>query len=250
MPKTSILGIDIDDIDKGGLERAIVDCVEGGRREVFAYANVNAINIAQGNEEFRRFLDDSHVLYCDGEGVRLGARILGVKPPPRTVLTRWIWDLGALFQERGLSIFLLGGRKETVAAAASRWCERYPKLRLVGYHHGYFEKSGSENKEVIGSINRHSPNVLFVGFGMPGQELWIQHNLEDLQVNAVIPCGGMIDYLAGDVEVAPKWMSDYGMEWIHRLYQDPTRLWKRYIWGNPKFFFRIFQQRLNGGRDL
>jgi len=248
MSKTSILGIDIDDIDKGGLERAIVDCAEGGTKEVFAYVNVNAINIAQSNPEFRRFLNSAHVAYCDGEGIRLGARILGIAPPPRTVLTRTIWDLGALFQERGLSVFLLGGRRESAAAAASRWCDRYPKLRLVGYHDGYFEKTGPQNNEVIGSINRQCPNVLFVGFGMPEQELWIQRNIEQLQVNAVIPCGGMVDYLSGEAEVAPEWMSDYGMEWMHRLFQDPARLWERYLLGNPRFFFRILQELLNRGR--
>lgn len=250
MANIDILGVCVDDVDKEGLERAIVECVEKGRKEVFAYANINAINIAQWNPEFKESLNTASLVYCDGEGIRIGASVLGKAMSQRTVLTRWIWDLGAVFQERGFSVFMLGGRRETIGVAASRLLDRYPRLKLVGYHHGYFNKAGLENSDVVTLIRRAAPNVLFVGFGMPDQELWIKNNLALLHVNAIIPCGAMIDYLSGEARVAPKWMSDYGMEWLHRLSQDPTRLWRRYLWGIPVFLFRIFLQRLRGERQL
>lgn len=249
MARVNILGVWVDDIDQDGLERAIVACVENGRKEVFAYANINAVNIAQRNPEFRESVAKASFVYCDGEGIRLGARILGTAVPRRTVLTRWIWDIGAVLQERAFSAFLLGGRRESIGVAASRLLDRYPRLKLAGYHHGYFDRAGLENAEVLTSINRAQPNVLFVGFGMPDQELWINRNFDRLSVNAIIPCGGMIDYLSGEARVAPRWMSDKGMEWLYRLSQDPVRLWRRYLWGIPVFLFRIFLQRLTGERQ-
>lgn len=244
MPRISILGVGVDDTRAEDLERAVIECVEQQKRKTFAYANVHAINIAQRNLKFRDFLNNADVVYCDGEGIRFAARILDAPPPPRTALTRWVWQLGALFQEEEISMFLLGGRSEIVATAARNLCARYPRLNLPGYHHGYFDKSGRENEEVIQLINTHKPNVLFVGFGIPDQEAWIEENLNRLEVNAIMPCGGMIDYLAGEVKVAPRWMSERGIEWLHRLLQDPRRLWRRYLLGNPMFVFRIFLQRL------
>lgn len=248
MSKIDILGVGIDDIDTAGLERAIVNCVRKGGKEVFAYANIHAMNIAGKDARFRGFLNGADTVYCDGEGIRVGGRILGIRLPPRTVLTRWIWDLGALFQEQGISAFLLGGRPRGIVAAATRWHERYSRMKLAGYHHGYFNKSGRENDDVVALINHARPNVLFVGFGMPEQEFWIGRNLAQLHVNAVLPCGGMIDYLSGDVSSAPQWMSAFGLEWFHRLAHDPVRLWRRYLLGNPVFVFNILREFLMRGR--
>jgi N-acetylglucosaminyldiphosphoundecaprenol N-acetyl-beta-D-mannosaminyltransferase len=248
MHKVEILGVGINQVEKGRLEQAVLDCVAKGRKEIFAYVNAHAMNLARCDHTFKEFLDRAQVVYCDGEGVRFGAKILGITLSPKIALTRWIWDLGALFQEAGVSVFLLGGRSETVANAANRLCTRYPRIKLVGYHHGYFDRSGSGNAEIIGMINRTAPNVLFVGLGMPKQELWIGQNFEHLHVNAIIPCGGMIDYLSGEISVAPSWMSEYGMEWIYRLSQDPARFWRRYLLGNPTFMFHVFREFITEGR--
>ena len=250
MHRINILGVRVNDVDAKALERSIIDCVEQKKKATFAYANVHAINIAQRNQRFREFLNNSDILYCDGEGLRLAARVLGATPPRRTALTHWIWDLARTLEERRYSVYLLGGRNEVVAGAVRRLCGRYPCLKLAGYHHGYFDKSEKESAAVIMTINSVKPNVLFVGFGMPEQEMWVERNLTQLEVNAVILCGGMFDYLAGESTVAPRWMSVNGMEWLHRLLHDPARLWKRYLLGNPVFLFRILLQRLAEGRQI
>ncbi len=247
MAEIRILGVRVDSVEKKELERSIVECVERKTKHVYAYVNVHAINLARKDEAFRDFLNKAYCVYCDGEGVRLGARILGVHQPPRTVLTRWIWELGSLFQERGYRVFLLGGQAGTVAAAAKRFLSRCPRLKIAGFHHGYFDTNGDENAGVLEAIKRGSPDILFVGLGMPEQEKWIDRNLDQLSVHAVIPCGGMIDYLSGELPVAPGWMSEHGLEWLHRLIQDPARLWVRYLVGNPAFVFRVVQERIRSG---
>ena len=138
MPKVNILGVQVDVIDTHGLRRAITESVRQQRKDVYTYVNVHAINIACKDSGFRDFLNESHIVYCDGEGVRLGARILGHFLPPRVVLTYWIWELCALFEKEKFSVFFLGSTEQYVAEAVERVRKRFPDIRIAGAHHGYF----------------------------------------------------------------------------------------------------------------
>ncbi len=244
MQQCTLLGVKVDAVEQQGLESHIVESVRGGDRELYAYVNVHAINIARKDVRFRRILNESRYSYCDGEGVRLGARILGSPLPRRVVLTYWIWDLCALFEREGITVFFLGGRPGVVDEAVDRLRERFPSLRIVGCHHGYFNKNGIENEKVLTLVEESAPDVLFVGFGMPLQEYWIEGNLRRLRAHAIFPAGSMIDYIAGRKRPAPPWMAEHGMEWVYRLLQEPGRLWRRYLIGNPSFLFGVLVERM------
>lgn len=250
MPKIDIAGVNVDAIDRAGLEGAITDCVRSQAKAVVAYANINAINLARKDEEFRKFLNGASLLYCDGEGVRVGARILGSTLPHRVALTRWIWELCALCEREGFTVFFLGGTREVLDKAVANVKETFPALSIVGSHHGYFQKVGSESDAVAEMINNVKPNLLFVGFGMPTQEYWIGRNFERLKAHVILPAGSMLEYVARVKGVAPAWMSGIGLEWLYRLIQEPQRLWKRYLIGNPGFILQVLIQRLKGGRQV
>lgn len=247
MPECHILGVRLTIIDRQKLEQEIVKTVTLKRKRLFAYLNIHAINLAWEQQRFRKVLNDAYVVYCDGEGVRLGARILGYVVSPRVVLTYWIWDLCTLFQEHGISVFFLGGKEDIVQKAVQNVRLGFPRLIIAGYHHGYFEKSGEESLEVVKAIERARPDVLFVAIGMPGQEYWIEENFTVLKSYAILPAGSMIDYVGGVKSPTPGWMADHGMEWIFRLIMEPKRLWKRYLIGNPLFISRVLRQRFRGG---
>jgi N-acetylglucosaminyldiphosphoundecaprenol N-acetyl-beta-D-mannosaminyltransferase len=89
---------------------------------------------------------------------------------------------------------------------------------------------------------------VFVGFGMPLQEYWIDDNREALRAGIVLPAGSMIDYIAGAKRQTPAWMANNGLEWLYRLAKEPRRLWRRYLIGNPLFLLRILVQRIRSGR--
>jgi N-acetylglucosaminyldiphosphoundecaprenol N-acetyl-beta-D-mannosaminyltransferase len=248
MDELRLLDVRVDQIDGPGLERSILSDVGNGSSRLYAYVNVHAVNLAQHDRRFREIINGASVVYCDGEGVRLGARILGRRLPPRTVLTYWVWNLCALMEEKGLSVFFLGAREPVVARAAAVLRERYPRLKLAGWHHGYFAKQGEESRRVVDLINRAAPDLLFVGFGMPLQEYWIEENLGALGAGIVLTAGSMIEYIAGEKKLTPAWMAKSGLEWFYRLLREPRRLWKRYLLGNPQFILRILRQRIRFGR--
>jgi N-acetylglucosaminyldiphosphoundecaprenol N-acetyl-beta-D-mannosaminyltransferase len=130
--------------------------------------------------------------------------------------------------------------------AAANLKARYPDLRIVGTHHGYFDKTQgcAENEAVIEQINTVKPNILIVGFGMPLQERWLMENWDRIDANVALTGGAVFDYVSGELRRAPRWMTENGLEWLGRLIIEPRRLWKRYLIGNPIFLWRVLKQRL------
>lgn len=244
MPDIDVLGVSIAQIDEPQLLRNVRDALATHRGSLFAYVNVNAINIACELSWFREFLNSAECTYCDGEGVRFGADVLGGHLPARIALTYFFWDICAEAVRNNYSLYLLGSRDHILAEAVDRIRARYPGIRIVGTHHGYFEKSGRASEEVVAAVNTAQPDLLFVGFGMPLQEEWIRRYRSSITVGAIFPCGSMIDYASGLKSIAPRWMRRNGMEWLYRLFQEPGRLWKRYLIGLPVYLFRIMRQRI------
>ncbi len=247
-PSVDILGVKVHRISGDELLAQIERAVRHGEKRIFAYLTVHGINLATKFDWFREFLNEADVVYPDGEGVRFGAWILGMRLPARIPLTRWIWDLADFCEKKDVSIYLLGSTEEVVTAASARLKERYSNLKLLGCHHGYFEKHGRESDSVIESINALSPDVLAVGFGMPAQEGWIMSNKDRLRVNAILTAGACFDFVAGVKRASPVWMQGTGLEWIFRLIQEPRRLFARYMIGNPVFVVRVLVQRLRNGK--
>lgn len=248
MDEVRVLDVRVDAIDTHGLEGSILSHARDGQARLYAYVNVHAVNLAQIDGRFRGIINNAAVAYCDGEGVRIGARLLGSRLPPRTVLTYWVWDLCRLMEERGLSVYFLGASEDVAGRAAAIVRGRYPKLIVAGWHHGYFGKQGAESDAVVSEINRLAPDLLFVGFGMPLQEYWIEENLASLRAGIVLPAGSMIDYIAGEKRPTPAWMANSGLEWFYRLLREPRRLWRRYLIGNPLFVLRVVGHRIRFGR--
>lgn len=216
------------------------------RQATVLYANVHGINLAQNDPWLKELYRSADLVYCDGSGVRLAARLLGHGIPPRLTAADWLWDLAARWEESGRSMYFLGSRPGVAERAARRLRTRFPDLRILGTHHGFFDKSrdADQNRHVIESINRVRPDLLCVGFGMPLQERWLLENREDLEARVVVNLGAIFDFVSGDVPRAPAWMTTRGLEWFGRLLLEPQRLWRRYVLGNPVFLARVFASRL------
>jgi N-acetylglucosaminyldiphosphoundecaprenol N-acetyl-beta-D-mannosaminyltransferase len=241
----TVLGVTVNAIRSRELLNKLEECILERRGGVFAYANVHAINLAQKYGWFREFLNNATVLYTDGEGVRLGARLLGYHIPERIALTTWVWELMKFCERKRFRVFLLGSKEEVVKKAAGKAVEREPGLQIVGVHHGFFEKKGLSSDGVIAEINVARPDVLLVGFGMPLQEEWLQENMRKISVGVIFTAGSCFEYMAGVRSICPAWLSRAGFEWLYRLLQEPRRLFARYVIGNPLFVLRVLRQRLS-----
>lgn len=251
MKRIDICGVEFTPLTVQELHNYLEAAIRGHLHSLVLHVNVSAINLAQSDREFRDILNAAEVAFCDGFGVRLGAFILGHRTPPRITYADWTWQLAEFASTGGFSIFLLGGRQGVAERACTNLKQRFPDIRIVGTHHGYFDKTpgNAQNIAVLKKINAAQPNVLLVSFGMPVQERWLRDNWQSLEVDVGLTAGAALDYVSGELRRAPKWVTDNGLEWLGRLVIEPRRLWRRYIIGNPVFLVRVVRQRF-GSKNL
>ena len=242
-PTTTLFGIPVQTDPPEDLLRRILGFAERGERRRVSYVNAHVLNQSQVNPELRDALSSSDLVYCDGYGVRLAARLIGRAVPHRMTGADWIWSMAAMCQEAGLSLYLLGsdpGSSSEAAAALRRW---YPDLDVRGTHHGYFGLDTPHSERVLEHLAEIRPDVVLVGMGTPQQELWAERNRERIEASVVWTVGALFDYVSGRVPRAPHWISDNGFEWIYRLSVEPGRMWRRYLLGNPAFLVRVLEER-------
>lgn len=245
--RVNVLGVGVNPLTVEELEAEVRRRVRGAECAVILNANAHCLNLAYRDAELRDYLDGADLVFCDGFGVMLAARLLGRRIPARITYADWTWRLAALAAGEGFSLYFLGARPGVARRAADRLVAKYPGLTVSGVHHGYFDhRAGSpENEAVIREINAAAPDILIVGFGMPLQERWLMRNRRRLNAKVALTGGAAFDYVAGDLFRGPRLLTDNGFEWLARLLIEPRRLWRRYLVGNPLFLARVLRQRFS-----
>ena len=221
-----IFDIPIELAQPADMLRTIAAWVGSGEAHRVMYVNAHVVNESRAIPELRRALETADLVYCAGYGVRLAA----------------------MCEVAGSSLYLLGSDPPVARDAAARLQRWYPDLRIAGAHHGYFDLDSPHNERVIEDINAKRPDIVLVGMGTPKQELWLQRYADRIDADVLWTVGALLDYIAGRVPRAPRWLADNGLEWIWRLAIEPHRMWRRYLLGNPKFLSRVFTERQRAQR--
>ena len=243
--RAEVLGVGVDRLTVEDLRSEVGRLAREDERALVLNVNAHALNLCYEDAALRAFFNSAEVVFCDGAGVVLAARIFGGRLPARITYADWAWSLAAFAAAEGFSLFLLGGRPGVAQEAAKRLRERYPDLEISGLHHGYFDhRAGSpENEAVVREIKAARPDILLVGLGMPLQERWLMENREHLVFGVALTGGAVFDYVSGRLRRGPRLLTDNGFEWLARLLVEPRRLWRRYLIGNPLFLSRVLKQR-------
>ncbi|MGI8909024.1 MAG: WecB/TagA/CpsF family glycosyltransferase [Rubrobacteraceae bacterium] len=248
--RIEILGVGVDPVTVDELREEVLRLAGEDGLSLVLNANAHCLNLSYRDPAMRDFLNRADVVFCDGVGVMVAARLLGERIPERITYADWAWRLAAFAEAEGLSLYFLGARPGVAAKAAKNLEERHPRLKVVGVRHGYFDHAvGSrENAAVVREINAQEPDILLVGLGMPLQERWLMENRRNLNARVALAGGAVFDYVSGDLRRGPRLLTDNGFEWLARLLMKPGRLWRRYLLGNPLFLARVLEQR-SGTRD-
>jgi N-acetylglucosaminyldiphosphoundecaprenol N-acetyl-beta-D-mannosaminyltransferase len=190
---------------------------------------------AREDGELREILNGADLCTPDGIGVVYGAKILGDKLSERVAGYDLIVNLFDVLAKKGKSVYLLGAKPKVAEVAAENLVKKYPGLKIAGTHDGYFKDDDDE--KVIEEINKTSPDFLMVCIGFPKQENWIYKYKDKLNVRLAIGAGGCIDVFAGNVQRAPEFYCNHGIEWLYRLIKQPSRF--VLMLALPKFGFKV-----------
>ncbi len=235
--RSRLLGIDIDSLTASEFLQRIDTFVASKKPHQISYLNADCLNKCWSDRAYREAISNSDLVYADGMGVVWASRLFGHPLPERLNANDLLPQFCARAEKKGHRIFLLGGEAGIAEKAAEDLKSRYPNLAIVGCHHGFF--SEEETPAVIRMIREARPDILIVGMGAPKQELWIRKHRDEIGAPVIWGVGGLLDYSAKGLQRAPIWMRKSGLEWFWRLCLEPRRLWRRYVFGNILFTFRV-----------
>ncbi|WP_324749647.1 WecB/TagA/CpsF family glycosyltransferase [Sphingomonas sp. LY54] len=208
--------------------------------------NGNVLSVNATNAEFSAALREADALAADGAPILFGARLFGrAEIPDRAATTDLFHDLARAAEDEGLSMYFLGGTEKENRTAVAEVRRQYPRLRIAGRHDGYFD-SGEEAR-LVREISAARTDILWVGLGVPREDLFVVRNRARLHgITWIKTCGGLFNFLSGSRSRAPLWMRRSGLEWLYRLALEPRRLFRRYFFTN--FHALWLMLRLSRGR--
>jgi N-acetylglucosaminyldiphosphoundecaprenol N-acetyl-beta-D-mannosaminyltransferase len=247
IPTREILGSPIAITDYEGAMDAMDVMVETGTRGYVCAVAVHALTVGYEDPEMRVALRDATLVLPDGMPVVWAAKLLGEKLDDRVYGPELMRRYCARCAQQGHRVWLYGGRDQgSLVQLALNLRRRNRGINIVGgFSPPFREMTAEEEDELVRQINDARPDVLWVGIGVPKQELWMARMRERLDVPVICAVGAAFDFHAGRISQAPTWMQERGLEWIYRIAQEPRRLLPRYLYFNPRFILAFARQYLS-----
>jgi N-acetylglucosaminyldiphosphoundecaprenol N-acetyl-beta-D-mannosaminyltransferase len=218
--------------------------IAAGRPSYIITANLNYAMLSYGNERLTKINDNAALMLADGMPLVWAARIAGTPLPGRTTGADLVPALCRRAEQHGYRVFLLGGLPEAASAAKHALHQQLPQLNIVGIECPMLaDLSNDETSRLIERVRDAKPDIILGAFGQPKGEIWIAEHHQALAAAVCLQIGAGMDFVAGRVQRAPRWMQRSGLEWLYRIYAEPRRLWKRYAL-NGLFLLRFTSQSL------
>lgn len=240
-PTVEVLGVPVAKLEPAAALDQIAAIYDRAEPSLVAYANAHTLNLACSDPAYRGVLLRARIVLNDGSGIAIAARINGHRFPANLNGSDFNPAILGLAAQRGWQVFFLGAKPGVAERAATAMTERYPALQVVGIRDGYWP-SGTDDA-VVAQIKSSGATLVMAALGNPLQEKWLDAHLPATGARVGVGVGAFFDFAAGEVPRAPAWMNRWGIEWVFRLTQEPRRLWRRYVVGNPVFLARAVRAR-------
>ena len=241
------LGIRIDNLTSQEILDRVDKCITKKKPCQIVGVNVDqALRVIEDPYSHKIF-DDAEIVFTDGKPIIWMSKWLKRPIVEKVSGPDLMLMLCERAAQRKYKIYLLGCAEGVAANAAKKLEEMYPGLQCVGTYSPPFgfEKDPVEMEKIITMLRESHADQLFVGMGSPQQDIFIYENMEKYQIPVSYSMGAAIDFIGGSVKRAPKWMSDIGLEWFHRMIQNPKRLVKRYLVDDRRIlkYYREFKKK-------
>ena len=210
---------------------AILTRARSGRGGIVVTPNVDHICLAEELPELQATYRQAFLSLPDGQPLMWMARMLGTPLAEKISGSDLIRPMLEMAGAQGCSVFFLGATEDTCTEAARRLRQDIPDLHICGWSSPFFDPDGDPGQldGALEKIRAQQPDLILVAMSAPKQELLMLRYSEAFAPAVVLGIGAGIDFIAGKVQRAPRWMSRYGLEWLYRLSREPERMWRRYL---------------------
>jgi len=240
-----ILGTRVDATSYPDATTRILQWARAGESRYVCVCNVHMVMEAHDARDFQSVVNAADLVTPDGMPLVWVLRVLGVRHTPRvdgSTLTYHVCEAAA---REGVPIALYGGSEETVAAFTAFANRHFPGIRIVdAISPPYRELTPKDIESDTQALSASEAKIVLVALGCPKQERWMAERKPQLR-SVMIGIGAALDFHAGRVPRAPRWMQKCGLEWVFRLMMEPRRLWRRYLIHNPRFILLLLTQLLH-----
>lgn len=245
MEKQALLNTYINNITMPETVEVIERMIASDKKSYVVAINVDVIMKIENDPYLKKVVDSADIVLVDGKPLVWISKLHGKPLKEKISGSDLVPLLCEVAAQKGYKVFIIGG-KEGIAEQAKQQLEsRLPKLQIIGTYAPPFgfEKNDAELAKINQMISKVHPDLLIVCFGCPKQEKWIYENIGKYDAKVSVCAGATVDFLAGNVKRAPRWMSEHGLEWFYRFLQEPKRMFKRYFVDDVKIIGLVKKYR-------
>jgi N-acetylglucosaminyldiphosphoundecaprenol N-acetyl-beta-D-mannosaminyltransferase len=240
--RIQILGTPIDNLTMTETLHIVSDAIDTDQHIHHTVVNAGKIVSMHKNLELKKSVIYADVINADGQGVVWASKLLGHPLKERVTGIDLMEELVELAYIKKYKIFFFGAKEEVISKLVNKYEKQYSSNIIAGYRNGYFKKE--EERGIAQQIVDSGANILFVAITSPTKENFLYQNRDILKkVNFIMGVGGSFDVASGFIDRAPRWMQKSGLEWLFRVYQEPRRMFRRYLVGNSQFLMLVLRYK-------
>lgn len=231
MEKQQLLNTYINNMTMSETISEIENLISSDKKSYIVAINVDVVMKIENDAYLKKIVDDADMVLVDGKPLVWISKMHGKPLKAKISGSDLVPLLCEVAAKKNYSMFIIGGKEGIAEQAKKRLEERLPAIQIVGTYAPPmgFEEDEAELKKINEMISDAKPDLLIACFGCPKQEKWIYENISKYDAKVSVCAGATVDFLAGNVKRAPRWMSEHGLEWFYRFLQEPRRMFKRYF---------------------
>ena len=240
IPRVDVLGVGVSAIDMDAAIDEITAWVEQGEHHYVCVTGVHGVMESQRDPDLKRIHNESGLTTPDGMPMVWAGRRAGAVDMDRVYGPDLMLALAERAAAQGWRSFFYGGKDGVADTLVARLQAKYPGFISVGTYSPPFRAlTPEEDAAIIERIDASGAELVWVGLSTPKQERWMASHVGRLRAAALLGVGAAFDIHAGTLPQAPRWMQRRGLEWAYRLFREPRRLWRRYLYNNPRYLLAI-----------
>ncbi len=243
IPTVNIMNCPIHSLTMGQTIKEIENNINLNKQTHHVVVNAAKLVNMQTDKTLYDSVVNCDIINADGQSVVWASRILKQPLPERVAGADLMINLMDLAGEKGYKVFLFGAKEEIVSKVAQMYRDKFGNQVIAGYRNGYYAEG--EEEAIAKMIAESAAQMLFVAISSPKKEIFLNKYKDIINTPFIMGVGGTFDVISGHIKRAPIWMQKAGLEWLYRTYQEPKRMWKRYLITNTKFIELLFREKFS-----